>query len=316
MPSAPETPAIIGIGCARITAGSPLRTAERLIAAAFDAGARHFDVAPQYGLGTAEAVLGRALGPNREAVRIATKVGLARPRVSAAHLVLRATLAPLLRPLRARLAPATAPRGPSRADLAAGRLAPALEESLRLLRTDRVDLYLLHMAQPADVTEPLVRALEDLRRAGKVRALGLATGPEDSARILAAWPGIFEAVQYSWSILDPPLPHPPEAPLRITHRALLRALGPLSAWLAADAGRRARISAACGADLGDPRVLARALTGAALAENPGGVVLVSSHAPARLRDHLATARDGAALRLGRDLRAALLHEGTRPEARE
>ncbi len=94
------------------------------------------------------------------------------------------------------------------------------------------------------------------------------------------------------------------------------ALKLLPVEMRADAGRRARISAACGADLGDPRVLARALTGAALAENPGGVVLVSSHAPARLRDHLATARDGAALRLGRDLRAALLHEGTRPEARE
>lgn len=50
----------VGVGCAYLTEGFGMEEA-RVIDAAYEAGARHFDVAPQYGMGTAEKVLGFAL---------------------------------------------------------------------------------------------------------------------------------------------------------------------------------------------------------------------------------------------------------------
>ena len=68
---------VLGFGCAHLY-GVP-RSAERLrlLDAAHDAGIRHFDVAPMYGLGLAERELGRFIRHRRDAVVVATKFGIA-----------------------------------------------------------------------------------------------------------------------------------------------------------------------------------------------------------------------------------------------
>lgn len=129
--------------------------------AAWDAGIRHFDTAPHYGLGLAERRLGEALRARpREAYTVATKVGR------------------LLEPL---------PGATAGDDLAHGFAVPAthrrvwdftadgvrrsIEESLERLGLDRVDV--VHLHDPDDHEEAAFReaypALERLRAEGVVR---------------------------------------------------------------------------------------------------------------------------------------------------
>src|SRR5262245_32083549 len=68
----------IGLGCGRLIGGTSFRTSARLVEAALELGIRHFDVAPSYGLGTAEDVLGAVPGGVRD-VTVTTKIGAPRP---------------------------------------------------------------------------------------------------------------------------------------------------------------------------------------------------------------------------------------------
>ncbi len=282
----------IGIGCAYLAAGSLTGHENRLIGTALDTGARHFDVAPSYGLGTAERTLGRALGKRRDEVAIVTKVGICRPAVSPVKQVARSLLAPVRARLRgSRLSQAVVrAAGPARSlDFSPAYVAQSLEESLTALGTDRVEGFLLHMPTLEDLGDELLAVLETARQSGRARSIGTATTREETARILEAYPGFFDVVQYSWSALDAPLET--TGPFRITHRALLRALGPLEDWLAAEPDRLAQASAQSGLDFADSRVLSRALIGAALVENVGGTVLVASRDIARTRANVETALD-------------------------
>ena len=82
-----------------------------------------------------------------------------------------------------------------------------VEASLRRLRTDRLDLYLIHDVDPATPIDETLRALDDIRRAGKVLYLG-ASNVEAwrlaRAQGLSAAEGLarFEFVQNSYSLLD------------------------------------------------------------------------------------------------------------------
>src|SRR5690348_6885308 len=74
---------------------------QRLLEIAYEVGFRHFDVAPSYGLGAAEAVLGSFLATRRDGVTVATKIGIAvRRSVASMHLLQRPARA-LLRGLPA-----------------------------------------------------------------------------------------------------------------------------------------------------------------------------------------------------------------------
>src|ERR1700722_15245385 len=72
----------LGFGCATLFRASDPAQRARLLHAAYDAGIRHFDVAPMYGLGRAEPELGSFTRARRSEVTIATKFGI-RPTLAA-----------------------------------------------------------------------------------------------------------------------------------------------------------------------------------------------------------------------------------------
>jgi aryl-alcohol dehydrogenase-like predicted oxidoreductase len=123
--------------------------ADRLVGACREAGINFFDTADTYSMGRAEEILGRALGPRRKEVIVATKV---RGRVGT---------------------------GPNDVGLSRGHIMDSIEGSLRRLGTDYVDLYQIHGYDALAPWEEVLRALDDLVRAGKVRYIG--------ASNLAAW---------------------------------------------------------------------------------------------------------------------------------
>lgn len=102
------------------------------------------DTAPVYGFGRAEEIVGKALaGGLRKNVTIATKVGIAWRNGA---------------PFR---------------DGRRQRIVQELEASLRRLRTDVIDLYQVHWPDLETPLEETAKALEDMLRQGKVRALGV-----------------------------------------------------------------------------------------------------------------------------------------------
>lgn len=116
----------------------------RTIHAALDAGVNLIDTAPVYGFGRAEELVGRALASSgrRDRVLVATKCGL------------------------------DWTKGGVRRDASPARLAREVEDSLRRLQVDVIDLYQLHWPDPAVPLEETAGALDGLRRAGKIRAIG------------------------------------------------------------------------------------------------------------------------------------------------
>lgn len=167
--------------------------------AAWDAGVTLFDTARSYGYGEAEALLGEFLAGRRADATILTKFGIV-PRAQPAW---RRAAKPLVR-AALRLAPAL--RGTVRRGLVNDLPEPvfnvrtmheSLEQSLRTLRTDYVDVLLAHEA-PASVMaqDDLMAALEELVASGKVLRAGLSGTPAVAAEVLARGPAVLSVVQF------------------------------------------------------------------------------------------------------------------------
>ena len=107
-----------------------------------EAGVNVFDTADIYSLGKSEEVLGKALGPLRKDILLATK-GFNR------------------------LGP-----GPNKAGTSRKHLIEACEDSLRRLGTDYIDLYQVHTYDSMTPLDETLRAFDDLIRSGKVRYAG------------------------------------------------------------------------------------------------------------------------------------------------
>jgi aryl-alcohol dehydrogenase-like predicted oxidoreductase len=181
----------LGFGCARIYGGRESRTSARLIEAALAASIRHFDTAPSYGGGLSEAVLGTALAGVRD-VTITTKIGIHRPdqvvaRYSPPVLYRRfvrpvmsrfpRTKARLLRLMErnSRAVAVSNPRLPRRR-LCREEVLRGLEDSLKQLRRNFVDLYLIHEPEQFELTDEVKEVFATLKLSGTIGAFGLAWG--------------------------------------------------------------------------------------------------------------------------------------------
>ena len=136
----------LGFGCMSLSGNynAPVTTEHgvKTIRAAFDNGVTLFDTAEVYGPYVNEELVGEALQPIRDKVKIATKFGWA----------IDGTLALNSRPDHIR---------------------KVVEESLKRLRTDRIDLYYQHRVDPNVPIEDVAGTVKDLITEGKVLGFGL-----------------------------------------------------------------------------------------------------------------------------------------------
>jgi aryl-alcohol dehydrogenase-like predicted oxidoreductase len=196
----------VGFGCARLGGlfqGDDRAGGVRLLRTALDHGITLFDTSSMYTQGESERLLGEAFAGARESVVIATKAGYVLP----AQRRLLAPLKPLLRPLirRARLRGAQLPpalRGALSQDFSPAHLIRSAEQSLRRLRTDRIDLLQLH-SPPSEMLEngDLLEPLERLRQQGKVRHYGVSCETTADVLLCLRLPEI-SSVQVRLSLLD------------------------------------------------------------------------------------------------------------------
>lgn len=317
----------IGFGCAALTGRLETGRNAALVHRAFDLGIRHFDVAPLYGTGTAEAVLGVALRDRRQQVTIATKVGRPRPYLSMKSSAVRLLLPPEIRRLLRLRKPVSSGGAvasqPIKEDdsvfaelFAVEAVKSSVQESLRFLKTDYLDCLLLHEARPQFITDELLSCLDGLRQSGVVRSLGLATSRADIAAIEAVCPSFFDVHQYSWSPLFGEADSSPVVPgtFTILHRAIAYSVPALTDWLRKDPAALARLSDRCGVDLADPGRLVSVVVASAVAHNPGGIVLVGTRQRDRLVENVLPLADPSLEEAGRRFLEALRLEPDRPVA--
>ncbi|MDG3086320.1 aldo/keto reductase [Vibrio hannami] len=123
------------------------KESERAIKAAIESGINFFDVAPVYGKGHAETVLGQALkGEKREEIIIATKFGLPWSQDE---------------------------RKKTRNDASRESIFKEVEDSLSRLQTDYIDLYQIHWPDPNTPISETAEALAELKQQGKIRHVGV-----------------------------------------------------------------------------------------------------------------------------------------------
>jgi aryl-alcohol dehydrogenase-like predicted oxidoreductase len=121
--------------------------ATALVDAALEAGINLIDTADMYGQGESEVMVGKAIKNRRDDLVLATKAAM--------------------------------PMGEERNHRGTSRrwIFKALDDSLRRLDVDHVDLYQMHRWDPATSDEEALSALTDLQRAGKIRYFGSSTFP-------------------------------------------------------------------------------------------------------------------------------------------
>lgn len=146
----------LGLGCMGLTFGYGTTTPEpeaiALIQKAYDSGITFFDTAEAYTQGANEALLGKALKPFRNKVVIATKFGF-KNGVSTEGL-----------------------------DSRPERIRTVVENSLRYLQTDVIDLLYQHRVDPHVPIEEVAGTVKDLIREGKVRHFGLSEAGVETIR--------------------------------------------------------------------------------------------------------------------------------------
>jgi aryl-alcohol dehydrogenase-like predicted oxidoreductase len=180
----------LGMGCAGLGTtwqGRSESEASKALSLALRAGINFFDTADVYGRGRSERILGDAVRAVREDVVVATKCGLIRTPSTFVNASLearsvsgsegsRSSVRRLLK-TRRRYTP--------------GYIARAALSSLRRLRTDWIDLFLLH-SPPRDVLldEEVVDAMARLRQDGTIRFWGISARNDHEALIALDMPGI------------------------------------------------------------------------------------------------------------------------------
>lgn len=132
----------IGLGCNNFGIRTDETESIAVVSKALDSGINLFDTADVYGESKSEQFLGKALGARRHEAVIATKFA-------------------------SRMG-----EGPMRSGASRRYILQAVEDSLRRLGTDYIDLYQVHSPDPGTPLEETLRTLDDLVRSGKVRYIG------------------------------------------------------------------------------------------------------------------------------------------------
>ena len=144
---------------------------QRAVHAAIESGITCFDTAEAYSMGVSEEALARALGGRRSDVVIATKFGVGYEEM------------------------------PNRRDSSRSRVFASIEKSQQRLRTDHIDIYLVHWPDPNTPLDETMTALDDVVRQGKVRYIGVSNFRlaqiEASMRLRRV-----DVVQYAWNMFD------------------------------------------------------------------------------------------------------------------
>ena len=302
----------LGFGSSSVMGALNRRESLMILEAAVDAGITHFDTAPSYGYGQAESVLGELLARHPGKLTITTKYGIPPAKnpgmISFARNLVRPLLKfiPGLKKRLAGVASSVVRREPEPTFTVAAARA-SLERSLAQLKTDRIDVWLLHEASATSLhDESLLRFLEDQVQQGTIGSFGVGSGFAKIPALLAERPAFCSTLQYEWSVLDATIP--PSPAFRIHHRSLTENFRTLHAALVQSPTTCQRWSEATGHDLAHRESLANLMLKASLVANPESIILFSSKNTHHIANNVAVADNAALAEPARHLHALVRAE--------
>ena|SRR5579875_1439124 len=313
LPNTGRTTTQLGFGCSSLMGATGRKESLALLEHAFDAGIRHFDVAPMYGYGAAEGCLGDFMALHPDEVTITTKYGIPPPPNQGLMRAARRAIGPLLKAIpsvKKRLASAanTVTAAAPKAPFTAAAAQVSLDNSLRELGTDRIDLFLLHEAEAQELTDDaLLPFLENAQAAGKIGAFGCGSTAGSIPALVTHKPAYTRILQYEWSVLGKPLG--PLNAFTLHHRSLTEHFQELQTALARKPETRNRWSTEINADLAQPGMLAALMLKASLVHNPESIVLVSSRNRHHITENVRVASDDSLIEPARKLYTVAQREG-------
>lgn len=163
----------IAFGCMSLELQKGQQYVNALLRNAFDGGINFFDTADLYDKGMNEEMVGTALGPIRDEVFISTKVGNVWREDGSGW-----------------------DWDPSKEHILNG-----VNESLRRLQTDHIDLYMLHGGTIDDPIDEAVEAFESLKKQGKIKAYGISSIRPNTIREWVKRSNM-DVVMMQYSLLD------------------------------------------------------------------------------------------------------------------
>jgi hypothetical protein len=274
----------LGFGCAFPRSFSESDVA-RYLDAAFDAGIRHFDVAPMYADGAAEGYLGNFLKRHNDRVTVTTKYGILPPVMRPLHVqVALKVLGPALRTLRrvpaiasglSRTASAINVSSKAAFDVAQAKL--SLARSLKELQLDMVDMFLMHEPSVADLGDNLLEFLKDCVALKRIDAFGIGGDASRAPELYRKWPSFCDVMQFDWSVFSPKAEYP--GSFRIHFWVFSRQLRDVHQALMDRPGIHKRWSAETDLNLGDIGTLADVMLKGALINHPRSIALFTSSKP-------------------------------------
>ncbi|MBC7914985.1 MAG: aldo/keto reductase [Pyrinomonadaceae bacterium] len=279
----------LGFGLSSIAGSGNFAHQEKLIKTAIDCGITHFDVAPYYGSGDAEKILGDILSTCKDQVTITTKFGLMPLAAGRGGSLLRSALRPVFRRMRflKHIASSMVSKAhqPKTFSFEKGALETSINASIKKLGRP-ADIFLLHdaeidLAQNPDLTEELYKVKE----AGKTRLTGI-SGTADMVLQIFNWnPQLYEVAQLENSLTSSA---PIEALERggadvINHRAIQGGLSQILFLLQNRPTFKEIWLREVGVDLHDKESIANILIELALYENRAGTILFSTTNPDRIK---------------------------------
>jgi aryl-alcohol dehydrogenase-like predicted oxidoreductase len=240
-----------------------------------------------YGAGRAEGLVGELAASNRDKLILVSKAGIL-PQSRAVPIRAMGRAARLLHkavPSIKKYVPVPPASAPRFGAFGLVEFRKSVETSLKELRTDYLDILLLHECAAANFEDAeLLGYLHDLKRQGKIRAFGIATGIDETVAILSRHAGL-DVVQIPsaiWNLNIQKL-RTKDCGLVVTHSSMTGRLNVLLDRLSGDDYMVAEWRSMTGVDPRDPMRLAQLLLAHALNSNPNGMVIFFSSKPAHIR---------------------------------
>ncbi len=295
LPNSTKRTSQLGFGCA-FWASIREHDATRILDAAYDAGIRHFDVAPYYLNGAAEAYVGKFLS-KYEDVSVATKYGLLPDSAYAFQIrLMRILLKPIARsmrgrknsPLHAKIS--TISRG--KAKFSPEEMQLSLKRSSVLLNRPYIDMFLFHEPDVHDLSdERLLHSVHENVAEGRIGAVGVGGQSDRAVEVFRNHSHFCDVMQYDWNAFSGNLLFP--GTFQVIYWVTGRSFHEIYQMFLQDDDLVRRWSDVVGSDLHQPDNMRTLLFKAALLANSDGITLFYSSKVEHIYQNVAIAENGS-----------------------
>ena len=285
----------VGFGCSTLASFKSEANGLDLVGAALDAGVRHFDVAPSYAWGEAEALLGRALRGTQFGITVTTKVGISAPSEESIATSLRRLISPLKKyfpEIWAHFGKTIRKNLIVNGQFSLDAVEKSFFKSRDYLSPSHIDAILLHEIRAGHDSQQLWDMLSAWRSSGKVDLIGVGSSFIDTSTLCSQLPNLLSIGQVNfYEYFQQPVD---KSVFWITHSAVREMQTHIMPKIAEfrRQGVADLVSRKFDVDLLDDAAVVEMVICGALGTNKEGILLLSTKNPLRFQQWASLTEDG------------------------